>query len=105
MLLEECFELRNRFEVLGTAGRTLHADEGFEIEAATVDPVHVYDRTVGEQVLVRAAGRDLTEEVDVSDVSLKREVQAMLHRGCIPTKWQSGRCPPQVRMIRRQGED
>ena len=67
-LFEKGFQLGDRLEVLGPAGRALRLDQRLETETAAVDAVDLQGHAVREQCFKGAAPDDLTKKVHIADV-------------------------------------
>ncbi len=99
--LENGLELRDGFQILRPAGGAFDPDEPFETEAAALDAKDLDRHAVGQEIFVRAAARDLAEEIEVADVRCQREVEPALDGRGIPAEGEPGRGAAQVGVMRR----
>jgi hypothetical protein len=89
--VSERFQLRDRLEIAGAAGGPLRGDQPWKIEASATVAKQVDLDGMRQQIIVRAAARDIAEDIDVSDLGGEREVQPRAHRGDGPLEREAGR--------------
>jgi hypothetical protein len=83
------FELGERLEILGAAGRTLDEDQLLEREAAVLDAKSRQRDRLADQTLVCSATGDLADQIDIATGRGEREVEAVRQGLGIPGERQA----------------
>lgn len=94
----ERFELGERLEILGPAGRPLHADEGLECRASAGEAEQRHLVGGRQQVVIGAAPDHFAKQVDVPARRREREVQPAAQRVGVEGERQAGRRAAQIRL-------
>src|SRR5258706_14151075 len=87
-LLAERLELGDGFEVLGTAGVSFGLDQAIQAQAVALDTKDGQLPTVGEQSVVGAPARDLSQDVQWAGAGDESEIEPSLDGLRVPPEGQ-----------------
>src|SRR3954468_21880322 len=99
---EQCFQLRESEDVFGSARCALEPDQGGKVHAQARAAKQVERDRVRKERLEGSAAGSFAEEIERSEISVEREVEASLDRRGVEPERKTGRHSAEIRTVRRE---